>query len=78
MNHIVWIAVPVVVGRVRSRTDASVDTKNVVGEYTRIRCPRCRWQPDRHSLDELMEIGRVYVWCGSGVKDAGIQDLTAI
>jgi len=47
MRHLIWFAVPFVLGFVKG--NFQVDTRQDDKDYSRIRCPQCRWQPDKHS-----------------------------
>jgi predicted amidophosphoribosyltransferase len=47
MRHLIWLVAPFVFGFVRG--NFQVDTRKDDKDYSRIRCPQCRWQPDKHS-----------------------------
>src|SRR5262245_34939810 len=61
MTLISWLALPLVVGFVKGRTDVVPDVKDREGGYSGIRCPACHWQPEKHSR-WLCEPGCGHSW----------------
>src|SRR5262249_3525243 len=60
MDYLLWLAAPLVLGFVRG--DHKVDTRNDQKDFSRIRCPVCRWQPEKHSRWSCNPDGCGHTW----------------